>query len=60
MAVVSVLTSILLNRTMRQHFGESLQKERKVFAWMFNIFTATYVLYAIFLSADGYYYNIIC
>jgi len=53
MAVVSVLTSILLNRMMSKHFGESLQKERKVFAWMFSIFTATYVLYAIFLCAEG-------
>lgn len=55
-----MLTNVLLNRTMNKHFGESLKEERKVFKWMFTIFTVTYVLYAIYLVPTGYYDGLIC
>jgi hypothetical protein len=60
LGVLGVLTNVLLNATMKAHFGESLKDERKVFKWMFTIFTVTYALYAIYLIPTGYYDGLIC
>lgn len=60
LGVLGILTNFLLNSTMNKHFGESLKEERKVFKWMFAIFTATYMMYAIFLVFLGFYDGLIC